>query len=215
MDLNGFFQFLVPKDRKFFPLFEQNGLQVLQGAQTLVKILGTEDVIERNLLMKELVKQEAKADLLTEQLISLLHGSFITPFDREDVFTLINSLNRIMHFATRSAKRIEVYDVQHISPDIRKLGDLVKESADELYKMLVEMNGSKHPKKILKARSAIAKLERKSDEVYSRAVQGLFKTENNGIELIKNKEVLSAMENTLDKIDNAASILESVLIKSA
>lgn len=181
----------------------------------MVKILGTDDIVERNLLIKELVKQEAKADQHTEQLLSLLHGSFITPFDREDVFSLINSLNRIMHFTTRSAKRIEVYDVQHISPDIRKLGELIKESADELHKMLIEMNGAKHPKKILKARSAIAKLERKSDEVYSRAVQGLFKTENNGIELIKNKEVLSAMENTLDKIDNAASILESVLIKSA
>lgn len=215
MDLNAFFQFLLPKDRKFFPLFEQNGQQIALAAQTLVKVLQTDDVEQRNLLVKELVKQEAKADFQTETLLTLLHGSFITPFDREDVYALINSLNRIMHFIVRSAKRIEIYDVQRISPEVRKLGELINESADELLKMLVEMNGAKHPKKLLKGRMAIAKLERKSDEVYSKAVQQLFKTESNGVELVKNKEVLAAMENTLDKIDAAARILESVIIKSA
>ncbi len=215
MDLNGFFQFLTPKDRKFFPLFEQNGQQLVLGAKTLEDVLNTSDLDARNLLIKELVKQEAKVDQMTETLLSLLHNSFITPFDREDVYALINSLNRIMHFITRSAKRIEVYDVQHISPEVRKLGTLIKESADELQKMLVEMNGAKHPKKILKSRNAIAKLERQSDEVYSSAVRVLFREETNGVNLVKNKEVLSAMENTLDKIDGAARILESVLIKSA
>lgn len=215
MDLNAFFQFLVPKDRKFFPLFEQYGQQIVACAQTLVKILKEEDIELRNILIKELVKQEAKADLQTEELLNLLHSSFITPFDREDVYALINSLDRTIHFITRSAKRIEIYDVQKVSPELRKLGELIKESAEELHKMLVEMNGTKHIKKLLKSRNNIAKLERKSDEVYSQAVQQLFKTETNGIELIKNKEVLSAMENTLDKIDGAARIMESVLIKSA
>lgn len=215
MDLNSIFQFLVPKDRKFFPLFVNSGQQIANSAQTLVKVLKEPDVELRLMLIKELVKQEAKADQQTEVLTNLLHSSFITPFDREDVYALINSLDRTIHFITRSAKRIEVYDLQHISPDLLLLGELIKESTDELLKMLLEMNGAKHPRKLLKSRNNIAKLERKSDEVYSRAIQQLFKTESNGIELIKNKEVLSAMESTLDKINGAARILESVLIKSA
>ena len=215
MDLNKFFQFLTPKDRKFFPLFEQNGQQVAQASQTLVKVLYADDLDARRILIKDLLKQEDKADQLTESLLSLLHNSFITPFDREDVYALINSLNRIMHFVARSAKRIEMYDVKEISPEVQQLGKLVEQSAQELLKMLAEMNGKKHPKKILNARNAIAKLERKSDEVYGQAIKALFQDASNGVELIKNKEVLSAMENTLDKIDGAARILESVLIKSA
>ncbi len=181
----------------------------------LVKILNAEDLDSRSLLIKELIKHEAKSDTVTESLINLLHTSFITPFDREDVYALINSLNRIMHFITRSAKRIEMYDVRQITPEVQRLGSLINESSEELLKMLTEMNKTKHPKKILKSRAAIAKLERKSDEVYSNAVKALFQDATNGVELIKNKEVLSAMENTLDKIDGAARILESVLIKSA
>lgn len=215
MDLNNIFQFLTPKDRKFFPLFEQNGQQVAQCAQMLNSLLNAADLDARSLLIKDLLKQEAKADQLTESLLSLLHGSFITPFDREDVYALINSLNRITHFITRSAKRIEMYDVQQVSPELQQLGKLIEQSSQELLKMLAEMNGKKHPKKILNARNAIAKLERKSDEVYSKAIQALFKDATNGVELVKNKEVLSAMENTLDKIDSTARILESVLIKSA
>jgi predicted phosphate transport protein (TIGR00153 family) len=213
MSINSILQVLVPKDKKFFPLFEQASENLLAISKVLCEVLNSEGD-KRKQLIKEISRLEHVGDEITHQIFHELGSNFITPFDREDIQRLASVLDDVLDFIHGSAKRIELYNIDKIHPSMIKLGELILESAQELNKAIPQLRDMREISLIREACVKINSIENHADDIFDMAVARLFEEETNAIEIIKIKEILSALETATDRAEDAANVLESILIKA-
>ena len=212
MSLNSVFQFLVPKDKKFFPLFEQSTNNLILMASALHEVVNLPS-LERNELFLKIEELEQIGDEITRQTNIELSSNFITPFDREDIHALITAIDNISGNIHGAASRIKLYQVDKITKSIRKLIEINLEACQNIDLAVKELRNLKKIKNITDACAKINKLENKSDIVYDKAVSDLFENENDAKNIIKYKEVLSVLESAVDKCKGVASVLESIAVK--
>jgi len=215
MSLNSIFQYFVPKDKKFFPLFEQMSNNLVHMGKLLVEAVGTDDLDERVELYKTIEDLEHKCDDITHQVHLELGKNFITPFDREDIYTLISSLDDVADFIHGASNRMLLYKVVKMTKPIRDLADLILEATIDVSKAVHELRNLKNIRNITDSCVRINSVENKADFIFDTAVGNLFEFETNAIELIKYKEVLSAMETATDRCEDVANVMESILVKNA
>ncbi len=215
MSVNSFIQFFVPKDKKFFPLFEQASQNLIELGSTLVEAVNTDDLEKRKILIKKIETLEHKGDDITHQIFLELSKNFITPFDREDIHSLASALDDIADYIHGSANRIELYNISEITEPIKQLADLIYKASIDLGKAVAELNTLKNVRAIADACVRINSIENQADDIFDKAVANLFDYEQNAINLIKYKEVLSALETATDKCEDAANVLETILVKNA
>lgn len=215
MSLNSIFQYFVPKDKKFFPLFEQASTNLIDIAQALHEAVHTEDLEQRKLHYKRVKDLEHKGDDITHQIHLELGKNFITPFDREDIHTLASALDDIADYIFDSANRMELYHVDVITEPIKELAGLIVEAVTALSKGMHELRNLKNVRSIADACVRVNSVENKADYVYNKAVGDLFLYETNAIALIKYKEVLATLETATDMCEDVANVLESILVKNA
>lgn len=212
MSLNSIFQFLVPKDKKFFPLFEQATSNLILMASALHELVNL-PLPERNELFQKIEELEQIGDEITRQTNIELSSNFITPFDREDIHSLITAIDNISGNIHGAASRMKLYQVDKITKSIRKLTEINLEACQSIDSAVKELKNLKKIKNITDACAKINKLENKSDIVYDKAVSDLFENENDAKNIIKYKEVLSVLESAVDKCKGVASVLESIAVK--
>lgn len=215
MSLNSIFQYFVPKDKKFFPLFEQASTNLIDIAQALHEAVNTDDIEQRKLLYKKVKDLEHKGDEITHQIHLELGKNFITPFDREDIHTLASALDDIADYIFDSANRMELYHVDIITEPIRELANLIVEAVTALSKGMHELRNLKNVRSIADACVRVNSVENKADYVYNKAIGDLFLYEKDAIALIKYKEVLATLETATDMCEDVANVLESILVKNA
>jgi len=215
MSLNSIFQYFVPKDKKFFPLFEQAGSNLIAMAKLLKESVHTSDLQLRKNNSKLLEDLEHKGDNLTHQIHLELGKNFITPFDREDIHALASSLDDVADFIHGASNRMELYKVENPSDAMKEISDLIVEATEHVAKALFELKDLKNIRNITDSCVRINSVENKADYIFDKAVADLFEYEKDAINLIKNKEVLSAMEDATDKCEDVANVLESILVKNA
>ena len=215
MSLNRIFQYFIPKDRKFFPLFEQATHNLIKLGETLVEAVNTADVTKRSELFKEIERLEHVGDGITHQIFLELGRNFITPFDREDIHYLVSALDDIADHIHDSATRMELYKVTTITEPIRKLAELILQACQDLDKAVCELHNLKNIRNIADSCIRINSVENQADYVFERAVADLFDHEKDAIALIKYKEVLASLEAATDKCEDAANVLENILVKHA
>jgi predicted phosphate transport protein (TIGR00153 family) len=213
MSINSILQVLIPKDKKFFPLFEQASANLLEISKVLYDMLNSEGD-KRKILIKEISRLEHVGDEITHQIFHELGSNFITPFDREDIQRLASVLDDVIDFIHGSAKRIELYKIEKIHPSMIRLGELILESARELNKAIPQLKDMRDVSLIRDACVKINSIENHADDIFDMAVARLFEEETNAIEIIKIKEILSALETATDRAEDAANVLESILIKA-
>lgn len=212
MSLNSIFQFLVPKDKKFFPLFEEASANLVQLASILHEAVNL-PLKERDELFSKIDELEQKGEDLTRLTNLELSRNFITPFDREDIHSLITSIDNVADHLHGASSRMRLYQVAKITKSIRKLTEINLEACQNIDVAVKELRDLKKMKKITDACSRINKLEGKSDGVYNKAVADLFENETDAKNIIKYKEVLSVLESAADKCKGVASVLESISVK--
>ncbi len=212
MSINSIFQFLVPKDKKFFPLFEQATSNLILMASALHEVVNL-PLPERNDLLLKIEELEQIGEEITRQTNIELSSNFITPFDREDIHALITAIDNIAGNIHGAASRMKLYQVDKITKSIRKLTEINLEACQHIDSAVQELKNLKKIKKITDACAKINKLENKSDTVYDKAVSDLFENENDSKNIIKYKEVLSVLESAVDKCKSVASVLESIAVK--
>lgn len=212
MSLNSIFQFLVPKDKKFFPLFEQASSNLILIASTLHEAVNL-PTNERNVLFQKIDELEQLGEDITRQTNIELSRNFITPFDREDIYSLITAIDNVADNIHGASSRMKLYQVDKITKSIRKLTEINLEACQHIDVAVRELRNLKKIKNITDACAKINKLENKSDTVYDRAVSDLFENENDVKNIIKYKEVLSVLESAADKCKSVASVLESIAVK--
>lgn len=215
MGFSNFLQLFVPRDKVFFPLFEKatSNLVVISG--TLTQMVNSPDATKRRTLIKEIERLEHVGDNVTHEIFNELSANFITPFDREDIHKLVSSIDDIVDFIHGSSKRIELYKIETMSPAIIKLSELIETSSKELHTAVSELANKKNTHKIKEACVRINSIENHADDVFNNAIANLFEQEKDPIVIIKIKEILAALETATDKLEDAANVLQTILVKHA
>jgi predicted phosphate transport protein (TIGR00153 family) len=208
--IQGKFMRLIPHDAKFFDLFAELSGYLTDGAKLLRNIL--EDPTDLYMKVEQVQAIEHKGDRATHAIITKLNQSFITPFDREDIHKLASSLDDVLDFTNAAANRLVMYKIAEAPPDAAELAGLIVLQSEELARAvaLLEKNGA-----VMKHCEEVNRLEDEADHVSRRAIARLFETEKDPIKLIKLKELYEVLEMATDKAEDAANVLEAILLKSA
>ena len=203
---------LIPKDEKFFKLFKEMTENIIEGAKLLKEMLDNfENPAESQRQIKDL---EHKGDSITHSIIQKLNKTFVTPLDREDIYALASKLDDILDLIDVSAQRVIMYNVESIPPQAKSLGFIILQCCIVVDKA-VAMLGKKSNEQLFALCVEINALENEADRVCREAISVLFDEEKDPIQLIKWKEIYETLETATDKCEDAANILESVVVKNA
>jgi uncharacterized protein len=213
MKLDAIFQLFVPKEPKFFVMFEKASANLVLVAESLVKMLKEPNEEARLLIIREIEKLEHQGDIITHEIFHELSTTFITPFDREDIHALASAIDDIVDYVHGSGKRIELYNIKSIPPSMQELGNLILEGSKELQKAVLGLRNADRFKKVQENCVKINSIENAADDVFDRAVGRLFDMEKDAINLLREKEVLQNLETATDKCEDAANVIESIIVK--
>ena len=212
MSLNSIFQFLVPKDKKFFPLFEEASSNLVQLASHLHEAVNL-PLKEREVLFQKIDELEQKGEDITRQTNLELSSNFITPFDREDIHSLIKAIDNVADNMHGAASRMKLYQVEKITKSIRKLTEINLEACQLIVIGIKQLKDTNNIKMIKDTCKKINKLESKADVVFDKAVADIFENETDAKNIIKYKEVLSALEMASDKCKSVSNVMEQISVK--
>ena len=214
MALGKIFSFLVPKDKNFFKLFAQASDNLVEISKVFSEMANA-PVEKRQELLKKIGDLEHVGDELTHQIFTELSTNFITPFDREDISYLASSLDDIVDYIDGSAKRIETYRIDEITPAMKKLCEIIEHSAKEIHIAVSNMKDMNNAVRIREAIVRINSLENHADDVFDTAIADLFDNEKDAIKIMKMKEILSNMETATDKCEDVANVIETIMVKNS
>jgi hypothetical protein len=212
MSLNSIFQFFVPKDKKFFPLFEQASANLIVLAETLHEGVNAPKA-ERENYYKKIEELEATIEEITHKTHLELSKNFITPFDREDIHSLIKAIDNVADFMHGASSKMRLYQVEKITKSIRKLTEINLEACQLIAIGIKQLKDMDNHKAIKETCKKINKLESKADSVFDKAVADIFENESDAKNIIKYKEVLSSLENATDKCKSVANVMEQISVK--
>ncbi len=212
MSINNIFQFLVPKDRKFFPLFEQATQNLVILSEKMHEAVNTPKE-DREAFLMEIERLESVIEGIAHQTNLELSRNFITPFDREDIHALISAIDNVADYMYGAANRMRLYQVEKITKSIRKMTEINLEACQLIQAAVADLKDMRNLKGIADSCKRIYKLESKSDNVFDKAVADIFENETDPLNVIKYKEVLAALETATDKCKGVANVLEAITVK--
>lgn len=215
MTVNNFINFLVPRDKSFYPLFERAAANLKASAEQLLMVVTSTTPEQRIEHMRQIEKLEHIGDEIAHEVFNELGKNFITPFDREDIHRLISRIDDVLDYIHGASKRMELYKITNYTPEIIKLSELIQTSTNEINNAVMELKNLKNLRKITDACVRINSIENHADDIFDNAVAKLFEEEKNAVEVIKMKEILSALETATDKAEDCANVLESIIVKVA
>lgn len=213
MKLDKIFGFLVPKDRKFFPLFNDAADNLVLASELLVKLVRETDLTARQELIKQIRDVEHIGDDITRKLLFELNGTFITPFDREDIHDLINKIDDVVDYIHAASKRIHFYKLTSFPEEFVWIADLIHSSNKEIQTVLRNVRSVNDFKNHVGSCEKISEMESKVDDIYQEYLAMLFDQEANAIDLIKKRDILTTLEKAIDKCDDISNIFSTLIIK--
>ena len=207
---------LLPKDDRFYKYFEQD-VDNLLNAATVFKELMCNAISkeERAQKIKHIEELEHRGDEITHKIFSELGATFITPFDREDIHALASKLDDILDYIQGAGTRMILYQVKKISPEQERLAALIHDQVVELHKAILHLHHFKNGDIMRDSLVRINSIENEADDVFERAIADLFDTCKDPIKLIKMKELLVSLETATDQCEDAANVIETIIVKNA
>jgi hypothetical protein len=203
---------LIPREMKFFDMFAEIANNVIAGAQVLVDLLNDYDYEKLPVAVQRIKDLEHRGDDMTHKLLIKLNQTFITPFDREDIHLLASSLDDVLDFINGASDRLLTYKITEPSASAKVLAGIVLRQAQELGKAVALLDKDH---RVLEHCVEVNRLENEADQVSREAIGRLFDREKDPINLIKLKELLEILETASDKAEDAADVLETVILKNA
>jgi len=205
----------MPKDRIFYSLFEEVAAGVTNMGRLLKSVVSEPDVDKRAALVSQVEEQEHVNDDLTHKVFTELGRNFITHFDREDIHYLASALDDICDYIYSTAKKINFYKVNPNDTGIQKLADLIVEGTIQIGLAVSELRNMRDMRKITDALVKINSIENQADDVFDMSIDRLFEIEPDAKEVIKKREIYQVMETVTDKCEDAANVIETIIIKYA
>lgn len=203
-----------PKEEKFYVMFSQSAKNVNEAAKILRANLDSLTNKEHDVKKTEII--EEKDDELVRNIIKELNEAFITPIEREDIYSIVQQMHNILDLINSSMHRFIMFDINESSKESVIMGDILVKTTDELVKLMSELNitGLKS-KKIIEIITKINKFEIEGDKIFRKTVSDLFKNEKDPLVIMKWKEIYQILEDTLDTCQRVAIVVEGVVIKNA
>jgi len=207
---------LMPREGRFFHLFDNHAKLIVDGALALADVLRQyENEKEREVGIKAIEDAEHAADRITHDTVQLLHTTFVTPFDRDDIHRLISRMDDVLDLIQDCGESLVLYDIQKITPEAIQLAELLRRCAEHVQSAVGLMASMADAPAILKICQEIDRLESEADKVMRGAISQLFRTETDVRQLIKLKAVYESLESATDKCQDVANVIESVVLENA
>ena len=203
----------MPREEKFFDLFEASTKNIVKGAQALKDMINTWEFIDSR--VAEITELEHEGDTITHQIISLLHRTFVTPFDREDIALLAHTMDDIIDFIHATADAMFIYKIKSPTQRAKELADIILQGSIEVEQAVRGLRHKSEFKNILERCVEINRLENAADRVYRAAIGELFENTTDIVQIIKWREIYEHMESATDRCEDVADALEGVALKNA
>ena len=207
----------MPREGKFFDLFNAHAAQVVMGRKALVGLLtvfnGSDEEAEKQCHLVDVA--EKTADNITHETMLQLHKSFITPLDREEIHQLITNLDNILDLTQDAAHTVTLYNIRHITPEAIRLSELGLQCAERVRTAVGLLTSMDNGSQILKLCREIDELESAADREMRGAMSRLFREEPDVRELIKYRAIYELLETVTDRCEDVANILEGIVIENS
>jgi uncharacterized protein len=200
---------LLPREDEYFVLFSQVTEKIQEATTALVDML-SDNSSNFEAHAKRIKDAEHACDEITHNITTKLNKSFITPFDREDIYTLVVALDDVCDYIDAAARAILMYDIKEVSDYARQLARVIQTQAMEMHSAVSMLS---KPDGMNQYIVEIHRLENEADDIYFRAIGALFHQSNDPITVIKWKELYEILENGTDRCESVANIIESIILK--
>ena len=204
---------LMPREGKFFELFVQHADLCVKGATEMVSLMTNFDDLEIRVHAIESIEKEA--DKVTHETIELLHKTFITPLDRDDIHKLITSMDDILDLLEDAGQTISLYDVKATTAEARRLAELSLACVEKVKVAVSLLNNMDNARTIRTVCAEIDRLESDADHVMRAAMSKLFRDEPDVRNLIKLKAIYEILEAVTDRCEDVANIIEGIIVENA
>lgn len=200
---------LIPREEEYFRLFSQVTEKIQEASTALVNMLHDRSAnFEAH--SRRIKDAEHACDEITHTITTKLNKSFITPFDREDIFTLIVALDDVCDYVDAAARAVIMYGITEVSDHSKHLAKVIQSQAMEIHSAVSMLN---KPNGLNQHIVEIHRLENEADDVYFRAIGELFNNAKDPLTVIRWKELYEILENATDRCESVANIIESIILK--
>lgn len=204
---------LMPTEGKFFDFFNQHAELCVKGAKEMVALMTNFDDLEIRVHAIESV--EKQADQITHHAIDMLHKTFITPLDRDDIHQLVTRMDDILDLLEDAAQSIFLYDIKTVTPEAKRLAELCLGCVEKVKSAVSLLHNMDNSREILTICKEIDRLESDADHVMRAAMSKLFRDEPDVRTLIKLKAIYELLETVTDRCEDVANIIEGIIVENA
>lgn len=203
----------IPREVKFFDLIEASAQNMVKTAQALKDLVDNWGNVGRK--VGDISELEHRGDSITHDIIAQLHRTFVTPFDREDIALLAETLDDVTDFIYAAANAMLIYKIEGATKRASELADIIVEAAVEIEKAVPRLRNRRELQKVLSHCVELNRLENKADKAYRAALGELFEDSQDMAYIIKWREIYQHMESVADRCEDVANVLEGVALKHA
>jgi uncharacterized protein len=214
-----FFSKLLPREGNFFELFNQHGDRIVEGARAFMAMVENySDLALREKYAAEVDSAERAADKVTAEVNRLLHKTFVTPIDREQILGLINAMDDVLDLLQDTSETMSLYDVRHMTEDVHRLGEISAKCCERVQHavtLMPRLSDAAVAAAAIKTCEEIDRLESDADRVMRSAMSKLFREEPDVRELIKLKAIYELLESISDRCEDVANLIEGVVLENS
>jgi predicted phosphate transport protein (TIGR00153 family) len=203
---------IMPREGRFFELFNQHAEQAVQASRELAALMANLGELESR--ARNIETCEKRADKITHETIDLLHKTFITPLDREEIHKLITTMDDILDLMEDAAQSIYLYDIKVVTADAKQLADICVGCCDRVKTAVALLNNMSNAQGIMKICEEIDRLESDADRVMRAAMSRLFRDEADVRQLIKLKAIYETLEAVTDRCEDVANLIEGIILEN-
>ena len=204
---------LMPREGNFFELFNNHAELIVEGSRELVAMITAFQEVEKH--AQHIDNAERAADKITHETITLLHKTFITPFDRDQIHKLITSMDDILDLIQDVAESIVLYDIRKVTPESRQLAEICQMCCERVRTAVGLLKNVKDAEAILKTCQEIDRLESDADRVMRSAMSKLFRDEADVKHLIKMRTIYELLETITDRCEDVANLIEGIVLENS
>lgn len=204
---------LMPQEGRFFDLFTRHAAEIVEGARALAAMMsGTADIEQHAHAIESI---EKRGDKIVRETLTLLHKTFITPLDRNEIHLLITQMDNILDLSEDVAHAMYLYDIREATPEAKQLADLCLACAEKVKAAVSLLGEGDQASTIMTLCAEIDRLEAEADHVMRSAMARLFRNEANPLQVIKLKELYDMLEGVTDRCEDVANVLEGIVLERA
>jgi uncharacterized protein len=208
------FQRLLPREEKFFPLFERHAAAIQSAAQSLRRMLDGGEAVASH--CRAVMQYEEEADRLTRDVMIGVRSTFITPFDRGDIKDLITAMDDAIDQMQKTAKAIVLFEATQFEPEMRAIADNIGESAELVRRaMPLLANIGQHAGQLTEICQQISRIEGRADDTYDQGLKNLYQRVKGGdtMEFVRGNEIYDHLEKSVDRFDDIANQVQGIVIE--